>query len=120
MRGRWTVLILVTAWILALLGSYVFSTAIEGPRNIETGFKRLDVLFRWQLAALVLAFVSLTYAWIARPRPRWVRLLGFAPAVLTVLSVLVLTAAAVFGPGSSQDTAPGLSAPAARTTTDAG
>lgn len=79
------VLVLLACWIALQTGSYVSTTGIEGPRNIDTGFKRLDVFFKWQVAALALVAAV---AGFVGPYKRWrKRLIGLAPIGLTLAAV---------------------------------
>ncbi|MEM6663357.1 MAG: hypothetical protein AAF666_14400 [Pseudomonadota bacterium] len=90
MLARLITLGLLLLWVIAVALSYALSTALDGPRNLETGFKRLDTLLLWQAVAFVIALAAMVAAWAGRPRPRIVRLLGFAPITLTAVAILAL------------------------------
>ncbi|MBW8639366.1 hypothetical protein K1W69_19385 [Hoeflea sp. WL0058] len=87
MSGLRVVLVLLALWIALQTGSYVTTSDIEGPRNIDTGFKRLDVFFKWQIAALAVALVAAAAGFVG-PDKRWrKRLIGLAPLGLTLAAV---------------------------------
>lgn len=78
--------VMVLVWLVVFVGSIVMSVNIEGPRNIDTGFKRLDSLFRGQILALIIAFIAMLAAFFGKENGRREKLLGLAPILLTVLA----------------------------------
>ncbi len=78
---------LVVVWAIIFVASYFMSTRIEGPRNIDTGFKRLDVLARYQLIAFGVAVVSAVAGVVWRHDGRRMMLLGLAPLIITTLLI---------------------------------
>lgn len=87
MSGLRVVLVLLAFWIALQIGSYVSTSDIEGPRNIDTGFKRLDVFFKWQVTALAVALVAAAAGFVG-PDKRWrKRLIGLAPLGLMLAAV---------------------------------
>lgn len=55
MKNTHLVFALILAWVGTIAWSFLASSAIDGPRNIDTGFQRLDVFVRWQMLAFGLA-----------------------------------------------------------------
>lgn len=87
MSGLRTVLTFLVCWIALQTVSYISTSGIEGPRNIDTGFKRLDVFFKWQVTALATALVAAVAGFVG-PDKRWrKRLIGLAPIGLTLAAV---------------------------------
>ena len=94
------VLLLVFLWLLVQAWSFWAPTNIEGPRNIDTGFRRLDIWFRWQLVALGIAIIS-SAAGLFTIEKRWRdRIVGLTPLGLTVLIAAGIFFYASYGPGS--------------------
>lgn len=77
--------VLVVLWVALIVISIVATRQVEGPRNIDTGFRALNVLFMWQMAAFVVALVALLVAIFGRELGRGMRMLGLAPVALTLL-----------------------------------
>ena len=99
---RIVLLVLIASWAGLIVASYFMSVRIEGPRNIDTGFRRLDVLFRYQVAAFGVALVAgvLGLAW--RKSGKAMLLLGAVPLLATISLVAVLfVGVALFGGQSS-------------------
>ena len=78
---------LAVLWVVLIATSIIATRRIEGPRNIDTGFKALEVLFLWQVAALGVAIVAMVVAIFSKGLTRPARLAGFAPIGLTVVLV---------------------------------
>lgn len=87
------VLLMVVIWAALFLASFYMSTRIEGPRNIDTGFRRLDVLARYQVIAFAVAVVSATIGIAWRRDARRMMLLGLVPVLVTSLLILVIVVA---------------------------
>ena len=90
MKKNSIALILVSLWILAQIWSFHVSAGIDGPRNIDTGFKRLDALFKWQLLALCLAIGAAIYAIFAKGAQKWARIMSALPAIFTIIAVAAI------------------------------
>ena len=90
MSGSRIAFLLVGLWMVVQILSFWLPSGIEGPRNLDTGFQRLDVWFRWQLAALVIAFVAAISGFFAKPKSWRIRMIGLLPAALTLLAVVAL------------------------------
>ncbi|MEM7258119.1 MAG: hypothetical protein AAF404_12120 [Pseudomonadota bacterium] len=85
--------LLVSAWILIVGLSFWAATTIDGPRNLDTGFKRLDLFLKYQLAALIVA-IAAAIAGFRGSHGKWQpRLIGLVPLTLTVT---VLTGLFIF------------------------
>ncbi len=91
-QKRKMVIALVVIWIILVVTSYIMSSRIEGPRNIDTGFRRLDVLVRYQVVALVVAVVSAVAGVLWRQDGNRIMLIGLAPLILTILLVVAIVA----------------------------
>lgn len=81
---------MVAIWAAIFVASYFMSTQINGPRNIDTGFKRLDVLARYQLIAFVVAVVSAVAGILWRREGKKIMLVGLLPLLITVLLVVAI------------------------------
>jgi len=81
------VYMLAIVWVVLIATSIIATRQVEGPRNIDTGFKALEVLFLWQVAALGVAIVAMVLAIFSKELTRSSRLAGFAPIGLTVVVV---------------------------------
>lgn len=94
MKKESLVYLSVAIWILVFAQSFWISGDVEGPRNIESGFRRLDVFFRFQLMAFMLAIVAAFLGFVYSEK-RWrLRLVGLAPLAVTLmfaLTILVVT-----------------------------
>lgn len=97
MRGKTLIYVLVGLWLIIFAGSIVMSFRIEGPRNIDTGLARLDMLVRGQLVALALAIIAGVTGFFVRGGGLAQRLIGLAPLALTMVLV-----AGLFGFASLQ------------------
>ena len=97
---------LVLIWAALVAASFYFAAQIDGPRNLDTGFKRLDTLIRFQALALVLALITaaMGYAW--RGEARRMALLGFTPLIITALAVAALALTTVLIPKDPPNTQP--------------
>lgn len=89
-RTRGILLALLVIWAILFVLSYVMSVRIEGPRNIDTGFQRLDMLVKWQLSAFGVALVSAVMGIVWRKTGKRMLLMGLAPLLATAAVVLVL------------------------------
>lgn len=99
MIRRKTVYVLLGLWVLVQIWSFWASAGIEGPRNLDTGFKRLDTLFKWQVVALVIAVFS-GIAGFLEPGKRWLtRVIGLVPAIITLTVVGGIALFATFHQG---------------------
>lgn len=78
---------LVSLWVIVFCGSIVMALNIDGPRNIDTGLARLDVLFRGQILALALSVVAAASPFLVGDRGRAQILIGIAPLTVTILLV---------------------------------
>lgn len=113
-KKRLTV-ILVVIWAGLFATSFLLTLQIDGPRNIDTGFSRLDVLARYQVIALCVAFIAAIFGFLARKEGKRTMLVGFAPLLITGLMVIAIVAVTLVGnrPDPSDfDTRPKLIAPA--------
>lgn len=113
-KKRLTV-ILVVIWAGLFAASFLFSMQIDGPRNIDTGFKRLDVLVRYQLFALGVAFIAAISGLLARKEGKRTMLVGFVPLLITGVTVIAIVVVTLIGnrpDPSAFDTTPKLTAPA--------
>lgn len=87
MSKKRVIYLLVIVWAVVFATSFVLSVNIEGPRNIDTGFKRLDVLFRGQIVAFALALFTGAAVFILRGGGKRLKLIGLAPLGLTILII---------------------------------
>jgi FtsH-binding integral membrane protein len=94
MSSRLFVIGLVTIWAALMLVSFFAVQAVEGPQNMDTGFRRLDVLLTWQLIAAVVAVASAIAAFAQKDLTRGLRALGYMPLVLTAAALVLVIAAA--------------------------
>jgi len=90
------VLLLVVIWAVVFMASIYMSTRIEGPRNIDTGFRRLDVLARYQVIAFAVAVISAAIGIAWRRDARRIMLVGLAPLLVTCVLILVIVGATLF------------------------
>lgn len=81
---------IVLLWVALFTASYFMSTRIEGPRNVDTGFRRLDVLARYQIMAFGVAVVAAVVGVIWRRDGKRIMLLGLTPLFLTAVLILGL------------------------------
>ncbi|MDF1727042.1 MAG: hypothetical protein P1U53_04740 [Sulfitobacter sp.] len=94
--GKRTVLILlVLIWAGVFFGSFYATSMINGPRNIDTGFRRLDVLARYHIIALGLALVTAALGFVWRGQARQTVLIGLVPMIGTVLTIGGIAVAAM-------------------------
>ncbi len=75
-------------WVALFAASYFLSVRIEGPRNIDTGFRRLDVLARYQFLAFGVAVAAAVLGLLWRRGGKGMLLMGVTPLALTVLLVV--------------------------------
>ena len=80
---------LVLAWIVLTVLSFALPAQIDGPRNLDTGFERLDIFARWQIFALAAAASAAILAWLVRDLSRGMRWLGFMPLIVVALVVVL-------------------------------
>jgi hypothetical protein len=80
--------ILVLLWAGLFAASIYFAMQVEGPRNIDTGFKRLNVLASYQALAFAVAVVAAVAGIVARQTGRRIMLVGFVPLIVTGLIVV--------------------------------
>lgn len=100
------ILVMIAIWAAIFIASYFMSTRIEGPRNLDTGFKRLDVLARYQLIALVVAVVSAVAGILWRRDGKKIMLIGLSPLLITVLLVVAIVGGTmIFNPRLTPDEA---------------
>lgn len=83
MKGRTLIYLFVIFWVLVFAGSILMTLNVEGPRNIDTGFKKLDVLARGQFLALFLAVAAGVAGFMVKGSSRRERLVGLIPLGLT-------------------------------------
>lgn len=88
MTARTIVIVLFLLWLAVFAGSILMAQAVEGPRNIDTGFRRLETLMLWQGVAFVVAVVATGVTLSRRGLTRSTKLIGYAPVGLTVLLVV--------------------------------
>lgn len=84
------VILLVMIWAAIFVASYFMSTGIEGPRNIDTGLRRLDVLVRYQLIAIVVAAVSAVTGIVWRREAKRIMIVGLVPLLVTILLIAAI------------------------------
>lgn len=87
MKSKTIIYVLVGAWIGCIIISIAASQAVDGPRNIDTGLKRLDILVKWQLVAFITAIISGLLALFIRSQSRLTRLVGATPITLTIILI---------------------------------
>lgn len=95
-KGHVIVYVLVAVWAVAFAWSIFGSLGIEGPRNIDTGFRRLDVLFRGQLIAFGIAIVAGASGFLMEGCGFRQKLIGLLPLLITVLIVAFIALFAFF------------------------
>lgn len=81
------IILLVAIWALIFVASYFMSAQIEGPRNIDTGFRRLDVLARYQIVAFTVAIMSAVLGIVWRRDGKKIMLVGLTPLLITFLLI---------------------------------
>ncbi len=95
MNDKRVIYLLVVVWAVVFAASVIVTVNIDGPRTIDTGFKRLDTLARGQIGALLLALVTAAAAFRVRGDAKRVRLVGLVPLGLTILIVAGLIVVAL-------------------------
>lgn len=108
MARRKAIVVLVLAWAAVMLGSYLATTAIDGPRNIDTGFQRLEILARYQFVALALALLAAALGVVWRGAAARVLLIGLIPLSATALLVVGLAVVVVTVDSSPTQSSPPL------------
>ena len=97
----------VLIWAALFAVSFYMPSRIEGPRNLDTGFQRLDVFARYQILALGAAIVSAGLGVTWRREARRLLWLGLTPVIVTLILVAALTIATIFfGPNADQTGGP--------------
>ena len=96
-----TVLVLTVCWVALQIWSFWVSSSIDGPRNIDTGFKRLDVFFKWQVLAFCLALGSAFFVLFSKGLQMRSRFIGLSPAILTIVCVGGIFLFALLGLGET-------------------
>lgn len=81
------IILLVAIWAVIFVASYFMSVGIEGPRNIDTGLKRLDVLARYQIVAFLVAVISGVAGIAWRRESKRIMLVGLTPLLITLLLI---------------------------------
>ena len=97
MKARSLVLLLAGVWTAIFVGSFLAIRQVDGPRNPDTGFEKLDMLVLWHLVALCVAIAAALVAWRAPDLSPNIRKIGFAPIGLSLLLVGSFLAAVSFG-----------------------
>lgn len=97
MKKTTIIYVLIMLWAVVVAWSFWSSGAVDGPRNLDVGLKRLDVFVKIQIAALSLAILSALLGFVSRGETRRLRWIGLVPLGLTVLAVAGLfLASAIF------------------------
>lgn len=117
MSKRMGLLCLVLLWAALIALSFLLPARIEGPRNIDTGFQRLDVFARFQFFAFGVAVLALCLGVLWRRSARFVALIGVLPVIATGLGVAAVVVFAMLSnptpPASSTPPGPAAEAPPA-------
>lgn len=112
MKGRTLIYAFVIIWAVVFAGSVLMMLNVEGPRSIDTGFKKLDVLVRGQFLALFLALAAGVAGFTVKGSGKRERLIGLVPLGLTFSIVALGLLLLVFIPdGQSPSTPPTRPAP---------
>jgi len=90
MTGHRFLYLLVLIWAVVFVGTFVMTSLIDGPRNLDTGFRRLDMLVRGQAVALILALIAAVAGFITRNGGKRTRLIGLIPIGITALLITAL------------------------------
>ena len=107
MTGHRFLYLLVGIWAVVFIGTFVVMNMIDGPRNLDTGFRRLDMLVRGQAIALILAVIAAVAGFITRNGGKRTRLIGLIPIGITALLITALLIyATLFQPSGPIDTRP--------------
>ena len=97
----WFVALLMLTWALVVVWSLFATVAVDGPGNMETGLRKLDILVRWQLIAAGLALFSALCGFLVRPLSWRMRFVGLLPVVLTGVAAIGLVGFVMFaGPAN--------------------
>lgn len=105
-RKKKLIVALVVIWAAIFVASYFMSARIEGPRNIDTGFQRLDVLARYQIIAFAVAVICAVAGVLWRRDGKRIMLIGLGPLLVTILLVAALVGGTmIFGPRLSPEEA---------------
>lgn len=86
-RATKLISVIVAVWAGLFIFSIIASTGVEGPRNIDTGFRRLDVLARYQIMAFGVAVVAAIAGFLWRKEGKRVVMIGAAPLALTLVLI---------------------------------
>lgn len=81
------IILLVAIWAIIFVASYFMSAGIEGPRNMDTGLKRLDVLARYQIIAFIVAVIGGIAGIVWRRDGKRIMLVGLTPLLITLLLI---------------------------------
>ena len=107
MTGHRFLYLLVGIWAVVFVGSILMTVNIDGPRNLETGFSRLDMLVRGQAVALILAVIAAVAGFITKGGGKRTRLIGLIPIGTTALLITALLIyATLHQPSGPIDTRP--------------
>ncbi|WP_424928184.1 hypothetical protein [Amaricoccus tamworthensis] len=87
------VIFLTALWAGVFVASWYMSASVEGPRNLDTGFRRLDVLARYQIVAFGIAALAGIFGIAWRREGRQIVVIGLLPVGMTVVLVAVVTGA---------------------------
>ncbi|MCL4676542.1 MAG: hypothetical protein KJZ59_11135 [Pararhodobacter sp.] len=90
-------LVLILIWAALFAASFLLPMRIDGPRNLDTGFQRLDILARYQMLAFGAAVVTALAGVLWRKQGKRVMLIGFVPLLITALLIAALVVATFVG-----------------------
>lgn len=116
MTARLLVYLLVLGWAIAFGWSIIASLGIDGPRNIDTGFRRLDVLFRGQMIAFGFAVVAGASGFLVGAAGKRDKIIGLLPISITALIVAGIALFAMLYDPPVPDGAPNTGHPTAPAT----
>lgn len=87
MNSKKIIYVVVILWAVVFVLPIMMALNVEGPRNIDTGFERLDILARGQMFALALAIMSGAAAFLVKDLSFRQKAIGLAPLTVTILIV---------------------------------
>lgn len=87
MNSKKVIYVLVILWAVVFALPIMMALNVEGPRNIDTGFERLDIIARGQTFALALAIMSGAAAFLVKDLSFRQKAIGLAPLIVTILIV---------------------------------